>query len=238
MNKKLLSINKLQVEQLKNHNEFIEDIALNSENPIFNILLITTNQFAEAYKIFLEIMEMEQEKANYFLIELYQLVGDREKNMKEKEMFLTNVFEAFRWYMPFNEFYTLGKILNDKNLILQYFSTHYENKADEVADFEEAVYLYIDKMIVWTSAINVIATKLKASINLKKSRKQHSIDIHKKGGIAKKAISEMKQKKAYELYEKGRYHSYAECARKIYQEVGVKDPRTVAIWLSKKYSKK
>ena len=236
MNKQFF-ISEEQGEQLKGHNKFIEDIPFTNEDPIFNILLIATNQFIYAYQNFLEIMEVEFEKASSLLFKLYELL-DKQRSMDESNEVITDIFHSFKWYIPFDDFCTLAKIINGKQLILEYLSTPKKEIVNAEEDFIEAIYFYIDKMTVWTSAINVINDRLKTSIKLKKSRKKHSIDIHKKGGLAKKAISDIKKAKAYELYEAGNYYSYAECAREIYQKVGVKDPRTIAIWLSKKYSKK
>ena len=40
------------------------------------------------------------------------------------------------------------------------------------------------------------------------------------------------------MFEEGGYTTYAECARDIHIKLGIKDPNTVARWLSKLDNKK
>ena len=63
-------------------------------------------------------------------------------------------------------------------------------------------------------------------------------NAHEIGGDVRRKKSEEKQKIAYEMFKKGGYTAYAKCARDIHIELGIKDPNTVARWLTKLDNKK
>ena len=63
-------------------------------------------------------------------------------------------------------------------------------------------------------------------------------DAHDIGGDVRKKKSEEQKQLAYKMFEEGGYTTYAECARDIHIKLGIKDPNTVARWLSKLDNKK
>lgn len=57
-------------------------------------------------------------------------------------------------------------------------------------------------------------------------------DIHLKGAKARADKYKSKKEEAFKKFKDGNFHSYAECGRAIYEAIGVKNPNTVANWLS------
>ena len=63
-------------------------------------------------------------------------------------------------------------------------------------------------------------------------------NAHEIGGDVRRKKSEEKKQIAFEAFKNGGYTAYAECARDIHIELGIKDPNTVARWLSELDNKK
>lgn len=63
------------------------------------------------------------------------------------------------------------------------------------------------------------------------------ISFHQKGGLARKKKYEAMKQEALEKFRNGNFHSYAECARAIHNDLDIKDPNTIAKWLSSEFKK-
>lgn len=59
------------------------------------------------------------------------------------------------------------------------------------------------------------------------------LSIHQKGALARKEKYMKKKEEAFKIFQEGNFYSYAECARAIHETLEIKDPNTIARWLSK-----
>lgn len=229
----------LKLEQL---NKFQEDIELATFNPTFDLIILQWNQLACSYDSFLKIMGTTYEKLTPLLIELHEVFYDTlevDGLSEQLKKIIISIYNECDWYISLDDFIIISLIQKEKYILLHKLKTIIG--FSEKTKVLEVFYLAFDKLMVWIQAVNIINERINISHELGRKLRnspKRVVDIHKKGGLARKAIIDAKKEKAYHLFETGKYHSYAECARDIYQKVGVKDPRTISVWLSKKFSKR
>ena len=61
---------------------------------------------------------------------------------------------------------------------------------------------------------------------------EKTVDIHLQGAEARSKKYIDKKVEAFKIFKAGSFYSYAECARAIHEQLGIKDPNTIARWLS------
>lgn len=61
---------------------------------------------------------------------------------------------------------------------------------------------------------------------------ENTVNIHLQGAQARSEKYKNKKEQAFKMFRDGSFYSYAECARAIHEKLGIKDPNTVARWLS------
>lgn len=234
------------IKTLKSFKKFKEELRLNESNPSFCMVLMSLNQFNYSYEHFCKIMKIEMDEFAKLLFSFRKKLHEDLENTglsEELKVDINNIYNSMQSYIHFNDVVLLSDICFEKeNLLNDLVNLQFCKDSKKIPSL---FFLAFDKFFIWTQAINILNERIKNSISVgQKLKKQpkHVVDIHKKGAQARKMVFETKKAKAYELYEigvqKGKYHSYAQCAREIYLEVGVNDPRTVSSWLSEKYSKK
>lgn len=230
------------IKTLRNLKKFNEELNLDESKPSFCMVLMSLNQFNYSYEWFCQIMKIEMDDftklLSAFRKNLHEDLENPELSEKLKKD-INNIYNSMQYFITFDDVVLLSDIVFEK-----------VNLLDDLANLKSCkdskkilsiFFLAFDKFFIWAQAINILNDRVKNSIRVgQKIKKQpkHVVDIHKKGAQARKMVFETKKAKAYELYEKGKYHSYAQCAREIYLEIGVNDPRTISNWLSEKYSKK
>ncbi|HAV4296952.1 MULTISPECIES: hypothetical protein [Acinetobacter calcoaceticus/baumannii complex] len=230
------------IETLKSFKKFKEELNLDESKPSFCMVLMSLNQLNYSYEYFCQIMKIEMDDFAKLLLAFRKNLHEDLENTglsEELKVDINNIYNSMRFYIHFNDVVLLSDICFEKEGLLNDLENLQFCKDSK--KILSIFFLAFDKFFVWAQAINILNERIKSSINVgQKLKKQskHVVDIHKKGAEARKMVFESKKAKAYELYEKGNYHSYAKCARDIYLEVGVSDPRTVSNWLSEKYSKK
>ena len=230
------------IKTLKSFKEFKEELSLNECNPSFCLVLMSLNQFNYSYQYFCKLMKIEMDDFAKLLLSFRKNLHEDLENIglsEELKVDINNIYNSMRFYIHFNDIVLLSDICFEKEGLLKDLEDLQFCKDSKKT--LSIFFLAFDKFFVWTQAINILNERIKSSINIGqklKNQPKRVVDIHKKGAEARKLLFESKKEKAYELYEKGKYHSYAKCAREIYLEIGVSDPRTVSNWLSEKYSKK
>lgn len=227
---------------LKSLKKFKEELSLDESKPSFCMVLMSLNQLNYSYECFCEIMKIEMEDFAKLLLAFRKNLHEDLENTglsEELKADINNIYNSMQYYINFNDVVLLSDICFEKESLLNDLTN-----LEFCKDSKKILSIFFsafDRFFVCAQAINILNDRIKSSIKIgQKLEKQpkHVVDIHKKGAQARKMVFDAKKAKAYELYEKGKYHSYAKCAREIYLEIGVNDPRTVSNWLSEKYSKK
>ncbi|OTG80471.1 hypothetical protein B9T33_08560 [Acinetobacter sp. ANC 5054] len=237
-----ISLTTEDIKILKSLKKFNEELRLDENKPSFSMVLMSLNQFNYSYDFFCQIMKIEKDDFSKLLLGFRNNLYEDLENTGLSEVLkvdINNIYNSMRYFIHFNDVVLLSDICFEKKSLLN----DLENLqfCRDSKQIISTFFIAFDRFFVWAQAINILNERIKNSINIgQKLKKQpkHVVDIHKKGAQARKMVFELKKAKAYELYEKGKYHSYAQCAREIYLEIGVNDPRTVSNWLSEKYSKK
>ncbi|MDY6468973.1 hypothetical protein SKM57_10325, partial [Acinetobacter faecalis] len=218
------------VELLKSLKKFKEELNIDESKPSFCMVLMSLNQFNYSYECFCQIMKIEIDDLTKLLLSFRKNLHEDLENTglsEELKIDINNIYNSMQFYIHFDDVVLLSEICFEKEgLLNDLVDLQFCKDSKKIFSL---FFLAFDKFFIWAQAINILNERIKTSINVgRKLKKQpkHVVDIHKKGAEARKMVFESKKAKAYALYEKGNYHSYAKCARDIYLEIGVSDPRT------------
>ena len=209
---------------------FEESYSTLSDNPCIDILLNQIKNCLESIDSMLEHMEGDyEEKA----IELWNIFQYQNGNTLKQEL-SNKAFESFRVRVDFelSEDFIVGLALIFSNLQL-FRSTVLEHGEKIINDRCEKHSIFHSLKYLTDMAISIGELKY-TFISQAKNYYRDDVEpnFHTKGGLARKEKYEQKKQEALKIFENGNFRSYAECARAIHQNLEIKDPNTIAKWLS------
>lgn len=157
-----------------------------------------------------------------------------EKILEMKSKIPLNIESKFEARLPFSMHEGFTQSLASDLCLLRIIELEAARSLEEAKSKDDAE-LNLMKNYDYLTRIAISVGALKGVFMYSADRffsEKPELSIHQKGAMARKEKYRKKKEEAFKIFQNGNFYSFAECAREIYESMGVKNPNTVANWLS------